>query len=125
MKNFRLRMMIRSLLVFLLCLLTFSLRAANTHFRTLDVKRGLADNFVRDIMTDSEGYVWISTMNGVSRTTDTVFLISNHSNGEVGRATWQWCVRRLTRHSGCLPSAENSLRIDARSRLGRRTVRND
>jgi signal transduction histidine kinase/ligand-binding sensor domain-containing protein/CheY-like chemotaxis protein/AraC-like DNA-binding protein len=67
MKNFRLRMMIRSLLVFLLCLLTFSLRAANTHFRTLDVKRGLADNFVRDIMTDSEGYVWISTMNGVSR----------------------------------------------------------
>ena len=36
-------------------------------FRTVDVKDGLVDNFVRDITTDSEGYVWFSTINGVSR----------------------------------------------------------
>ena len=36
-------------------------------FQTVNVKDGLADNFVRDITTDSEGYVWLSTMNGVSR----------------------------------------------------------
>lgn len=41
--------------------------AAADHFRTIDVKDGLADNFVRDIMTDSKGYVWLSTINGVSR----------------------------------------------------------
>lgn len=36
-------------------------------FRTINVKDGLADNFVRDIMTDRDGYVWLSTINGVSR----------------------------------------------------------
>ena len=37
------------------------------HFHNVDVKDGLADNFVRDIWTDSEGYVWFSTINGLSR----------------------------------------------------------
>ena len=37
------------------------------HFHTVTVKDGLADNFVRDIFTDSEGYVWLSTINGLSR----------------------------------------------------------
>ena len=36
-------------------------------FHTVDVKDGLADNFVRDITTDNEGYVWLSTINGLSR----------------------------------------------------------
>ena len=36
-------------------------------FHPVDVRDGLADNFVRDIMTDSEGYVWLSTINGLSR----------------------------------------------------------
>ena len=36
-------------------------------FRTVDVRDGLADNFVRDITTDSEGYVWLATINGLSR----------------------------------------------------------
>lgn len=40
---------------------------ATVNFRTINVKDGLADNFVRDIMTDSEGYIWLSTINGVSR----------------------------------------------------------
>lgn len=36
-------------------------------FHAVDVKDGLADNFVRDITTDSEGYIWLSTINGLSR----------------------------------------------------------
>ena len=36
-------------------------------FHPVDVRDGLADNFVRDITTDSEGYVWLSTINGLSR----------------------------------------------------------
>lgn len=36
-------------------------------FHMVDVRDGLADNFVRDITTDSEGYVWLATINGLSR----------------------------------------------------------
>ncbi len=42
-------------------------RGIAERFHTVDVKDGLADNFVRDIMVDSEGFVWFSTINGVSR----------------------------------------------------------
>ena len=41
--------------------------ANNYFFRTVDVTNGLADNFVRDIMRDSRGYLWFSTLNGLSR----------------------------------------------------------
>ena len=41
--------------------------ASNFSFRTADVKDGLADNFVRDITRDSYGYIWISTIHGLSR----------------------------------------------------------
>ena len=36
-------------------------------FNTVDVKQGLADNFVRDVTMDSDGYIWLSTINGLSR----------------------------------------------------------
>ena len=60
---------IPKLLVIVLLLTGFTAVEAATrwYFRTVDVKDGLADNFVRDIATDSEGYVWLSTINGVSR----------------------------------------------------------
>ena len=51
----------------LLYVLTVSLTCGAEHFHPVDVKDGLADNFVRDITTDSEGYVWLSTINGLSR----------------------------------------------------------
>ena len=41
--------------------------AADYFFRTLNVKDGLADHFIRDIMRDSQGYLWFSTINGLSR----------------------------------------------------------
>ena len=41
--------------------------ATDIFFQTIDAKDGLADNFVRDIARDSYGYIWISTINGLSR----------------------------------------------------------
>ena len=41
--------------------------ATNIFFRTIDAKDGLADNLVRDITRDTYGYVWFSTINGLSR----------------------------------------------------------
>ena len=41
--------------------------ASDFFFRTVDVKDGLADNFVRDVVSDSYGMIWFSTINGLSR----------------------------------------------------------
>lgn len=41
--------------------------AYSYYFRTIDVKDGLTDCFVRDILRDSRGYIWFSTINGLSR----------------------------------------------------------
>ena len=41
--------------------------ATDIFFQTIDAKDGLADNFVRDITRDTYGYIWISTINGLSR----------------------------------------------------------
>lgn len=59
----------RTFLIFLICcgLLTSAWSQQNLYFKTLDVKSGLADNYVRDIMRDSYGFMWISTINGLSR----------------------------------------------------------
>ena len=40
---------------------------ASQAFHALNVKNGLSDNFIRNILRDSYGYVWFSTINGVSR----------------------------------------------------------
>ena len=67
-KNYCLRMQRWTVvLVWLLTLELYAQHPLATHFRTVDVKDGLADNFVRDITTDAEGDVWISTINGLSR----------------------------------------------------------
>lgn len=36
-------------------------------FRILDVKSGLADNYIRSITSDKYGFMWFSTINGLSR----------------------------------------------------------
>ncbi len=40
---------------------------AQYSFRTIDVRSGLSDNFVRSILKDSQGFLWFGTLNGVSR----------------------------------------------------------
>ena len=57
-------------ITFMLLWLTFAPQTSGAKgwfFHTIDVKNGLADNYVRDISTDSEGYTWFSTINGLSR----------------------------------------------------------
>jgi len=53
-------------MVMLSTLTTVAAQGTQT-FQTFDAKDGLADNFVRDITRDSYGYIWISTINGLSR----------------------------------------------------------
>ncbi len=59
------KLLIITIGLFLSTLLASS--ANRFYFRTVDVKDGLADNFVRDIVRDSYGYIWIATINGISR----------------------------------------------------------
>src|ERR1700753_3382567 len=40
---------------------------AHVSFDHIDVKAGLPDNDVRDMMQDSQGYIWFATQNGVAR----------------------------------------------------------
>ena len=41
--------------------------AGSYYFRTVNVKDGMTDNFVRSIERDSYGYIWVATINGLSR----------------------------------------------------------
>lgn len=53
------------LLVGWLCL---SLTAnAQYHFRTIDSRSGLPDNYVSAVLKDKDGFMWIATLNGLSR----------------------------------------------------------
>lgn len=71
--------------------------AATVYFRAIGVKDGLADNFVRDIMADSEGYVWLSTINGVSRYDGYRFL--NFQPKQLGGRTGDVAMVRETADS--------------------------
>ena len=56
------------LILFIYCgLMSTAWSQQNLNFKTLDVKGGLADNYVRDITRDSYGFMWFSTINGLSR----------------------------------------------------------
>ena len=58
----------RRILFLWLTLASLTVNAATDYFfRTVDATNGLADNFVRDIAHDSRGYMWFSTINGLSR----------------------------------------------------------
>ncbi|MDO3693259.1 two-component regulator propeller domain-containing protein [Wenyingzhuangia sp. chi5] len=52
---------------YLLFLLSFFLNAQNIYIEKLDIKNGLPDNSVRDIIQDEHGYLWFGTLNGLSR----------------------------------------------------------
>ena len=58
----------KHLLFALFCLLTLTLQAnERLNFRTFDVKSGIADNYVQSILCDKYGFMWFSTLNGLSR----------------------------------------------------------
>ena len=41
--------------------------SAQYSFRSIDLRMGLSDNYVRTIVKDSQGFVWLGTLNGLSR----------------------------------------------------------
>ena len=52
----------------LICWLGLSLSLqAQYHFRTIDSRSGLPDNYVTSILKDKYGFVWMGTLNGLSR----------------------------------------------------------
>ena len=57
----------RNFILWMMLALTATAHANNYVFRNVDATNGLADNFVRDIVRDSRGYLWFSTINGLSR----------------------------------------------------------
>ena len=58
---------LRTIAFFMVIAIASVCYATNYYFRAIDVKDGLADYFVRDVSRDSHGYIWISTINGLSR----------------------------------------------------------
>ena len=52
-------------LLWMMC--SVALAQGEYHFSWLDVKTGLADNHVRCITRDSYGFIWVGTINGLSR----------------------------------------------------------
>ncbi|WNH10730.1 ligand-binding sensor domain-containing protein [Thalassobellus suaedae] len=52
---------------FLSFLFHFILGAQNIKVEKLDIKNGLPDNSIRDIIQDKQGYLWFGTLNGLSR----------------------------------------------------------
>lgn len=59
--------MLRPITIWILLAHFFTCSASNFFFHTINVKDGLADNFIRDVTRDSYGYIWFSTINGISR----------------------------------------------------------
>ncbi|TFF39731.1 two-component regulator propeller domain-containing protein [Mucilaginibacter psychrotolerans] len=59
----------RILLLALLLVAGFYSQAQTTHvyFDNLDINKGLPESYVRTLLQDSEGYMWLSTQNGLVR----------------------------------------------------------
>ncbi|RWY50237.1 sensor histidine kinase [Mucilaginibacter gilvus] len=59
----------RPLLMVLLLAICFYSKAQTSHvyFDKLDIKKGLPESYVRSMVEDSEGYMWIATQNGLVR----------------------------------------------------------
>lgn len=54
----------------------------NIHFQQLTTANGLADNSVRHIFQDSKGFLWMATMNGLSRYDGNSFVNLLPQNGK-------------------------------------------
>ena len=59
----------KKLLCSILFCMTLQLAMATEYpiFRTLDVRTGLSDNYVKDILRDQYGFMWLATSNGLNR----------------------------------------------------------
>lgn len=100
--------------------------ASSFYFHTVNVKDGLADNFVRDIIRDSQGYMWLSTINGLSRYDGYRFKnytpsLSGHANDihlvreTADHTLWMICEHELLTYD----RASDSWKADGVARMGK------
>ena len=75
--------MLRSITIWMFLAPLFACSASTITFRTVNVKDGLADNFIRDIVRDSYGYIWFSTINGISSYDG--YLFCNYKPNPLGK----------------------------------------
>ena len=69
------------------CFLIFSASAASQDYliTTLDVQTGLSDNYVNDVLFDSDNFLWIGTNEGLDFYDGTNILHYDLINPENGR----------------------------------------
>ncbi|HLO38836.1 MAG TPA: two-component regulator propeller domain-containing protein, partial [Lacibacter sp.] len=75
------RIVISALFVFFF-LFAFAQQAKQYAFRHFTVANGLASNTVSDAMQDSDGYVWIATINGLQRFDGNSFLTFHNKRSD-------------------------------------------
>ncbi|HJD75789.1 MAG TPA: histidine kinase, partial [Bacteroides reticulotermitis] len=72
-----------------LCMLvTVSLHAQNNvhyYFRTLDIRNGLSQNTVYQILQDKNGFMWFGTKDGLNRYDGTSFRVYKKENSGLGK----------------------------------------
>jgi ligand-binding sensor domain-containing protein len=68
------RVVVTFVLFFSISLVVFSQQAKQYSVRHFTVVNGLASNTVSDVMQDSDGYVWMATINGLQRFDGNSFL---------------------------------------------------
>ncbi len=58
---------LKTINLFIILLLLTVHSKAQYNFRTIDLRSGLSDNFVRTILKDQQGFMWFGTQNGLTR----------------------------------------------------------
>lgn len=91
----------KHLLSALFCLFVLTLQASERlNFRTFDVKSGIADNYVQSILCDRYGFMWFSTLNGLSRYDGYQFKTYTTHNWEPTTTTLNLQRKTLRAQSG-------------------------
>lgn len=106
---------------FIKCLLLISLASvsanvlANDYFiRHLDRNSGLSHNSVMDIFQDSEGYIWISTLNGLNRFDGYEFTVFRRGTEGLAANIFN-CVREDRNKKMWIATANGLFMYDMRS----------
>ncbi len=65
-------------LLLLSSLTTVSVAQPIVHFKTYDVTDGLSHNYVRSVLQDSEGFIWVATEDGLNKFNSYTFKVYKH-----------------------------------------------
>ncbi len=90
----------KSIWLFPFCLLFQISLSQNIQIEKLDIKNGLPDNSVRDIIQDQHGYLWFGTLNGLSRYNGNSFKNYNAIPGDTTSLTNSRMIKILEDKKG-------------------------